>query len=75
MNTKEIEEALKEQASKLKKGTQKQKVFGEQVHALALAIEKDRNANKKPFDTETREGTYSGGNDRRLPPARKWPGR
>jgi hypothetical protein len=75
MNTKEIEEILKEQAMKLKKGSQKQKAFGQQVHALALEIEKNRKDSETPLDAENIKGIFSGGSDPRLSPRRKWPGR
>jgi hypothetical protein len=53
MNTKEIEQALKEHALTLKKGSETQKAFGQQIHALALAIEKDRKDSERPITAET----------------------
>ena len=52
VNTKQIEDALKKQASKLAKGNDKQKAFGDRVHSLALEIEKDREDSEKPFTPE-----------------------
>jgi hypothetical protein len=49
MNTKSIEDALKEHALALEGGSPGQKAFGKQLIAIAVAMEKDRHASVGQF--------------------------
>jgi len=61
MNTKEIEETLKQQAQKLKTGDEKQKAFGQRLNDLALEMEEVRKAPQKSLDEDNIKGIESGG--------------
>jgi hypothetical protein len=74
MNTKEIEETLKQLALEPKTGDEKQKAFGKRLHALALEMEEVRKASQTPLNEDNIKLIESGGSDPRLSPRRKWRG-
>jgi hypothetical protein len=60
MNTKEIEEELKEKALKLKNGDDAQKAFCRQIAEIAARMEPHRKANERPIQAEDVQGIISG---------------
>ena len=72
MNTKEIEETLKQQALELKTGDEKQKAFGKRLHVLALEMEKVRKASKTPLNEDNIKEIESGGSSPPRSQPRSW---